>query len=136
MIRFLSCDGSRVVALRAIGKLTHGDYHATILPRLERALAEDGKLLFIGVLGHDYEGMTPHAVWDDLKFDVAHRRDFERLAIVSDHLLVRTAVRVFGPLFSGEVRLFALQRLHQAEQWLLDGILTKTWSPGAGSVDV
>ncbi|MCB9878833.1 MAG: STAS/SEC14 domain-containing protein [Planctomycetes bacterium] len=118
MIRFLPEDAGRTIALRVTGKLTHADYGERLSPRLEQALREPGKLIFLGVLGPDYEGITAHALWDELRLDIAHRKDFERAAIVTDDWMVRTAVRLFGPLFSGEVRLFHVEQQQEAARWL------------------
>ncbi|MCA8953495.1 MAG: STAS/SEC14 domain-containing protein [Planctomycetes bacterium] len=121
MIRMLPSDGGRVVAMHVSGRLTHEDYERTILPRLERALAEDGKLRCFAVLDAGFTGLTPHAMWDDLKFDLAHRKDFERIALVTDSGFVRAVLRLFRPLFSGEMRLYPLAKQSEAEAWLLEG---------------
>lgn len=122
MIETMPIDGGALVALRASGKLTRGDYEQTILPRLEGALREHERLRCLCVLGEDFQGITPGAAWEDLKFDVAHRKDFERIAIVTDHGLVRAAARLSSPLFSGELRLFDVADRGRAEAWVQEGV--------------
>lgn len=121
MIESLPIDAGDVVALRVHGKLTHEDYSDRILPRLERAIGEHGKVRCLCVLDEAFEGVTPGAVWDELKFDVAHRKDFERIAIVSDDRWVRVAVQMSRPFFGGEVRLFRVDERPAAEAWVQEG---------------
>lgn len=122
MIHKLSIDGGRLVALRVTGKLTREDYQNDILPRLERALVVYDRLRCLCVLDEQYEGITPGAAWEEVRFDAEHRKDFERIAIVSDDEMVRAAVRLGRPLFAGDVRLFANGDRQVAETWIRDGL--------------
>ena len=71
--------------LHVDGKLRAEDYDAMI-PKLEQAIAEQGKLRCLVALD-DFAGFTPSALADELKFDVRHHDDFERCAIVGDSKL-------------------------------------------------
>jgi len=121
VIETLPLDGGDLVALRARGKLTHEDYANAIIPRLEQAIAEHESVRCLVVLDEAYQGITSEAVWDDLEFDVKHRRDFERIAVVSDDRWVRLGVRVASPFFGGEVRLFDVDERPAAERWIQEG---------------
>jgi len=121
MIELLPMNGGDVVAVRGRGKLTHADYEDVLLPRLYQALREHGAARLLCVLGHDFDGITPAATRDDLKFDASHRRDFTRIAVVTDDRWVRVAMGISRPFFGGEMRVYALSELGDAEAWIGEG---------------
>ncbi|MCB9734235.1 MAG: STAS/SEC14 domain-containing protein [Deltaproteobacteria bacterium] len=100
--------------LHVDGKLRAEDYDAMI-PKLEQAIAEQGKLRCLVALD-DFAGFTPSALADELKFDVRHHDDFERCAIVGDSKLEEIATKLTAPFFSGEVRFF--EDAAKARKWL------------------
>ncbi|NVB37389.1 STAS/SEC14 domain-containing protein [Pseudenhygromyxa sp. WMMC2535] len=122
MIETIDVGHSRVVGLRASGRVTHQDYAHVLVPTLEAALARASaaghKLRFYYELGEDFEGYTKHALWDDAKIGGMHLHDFERIAVVSEHPMILAAVRMFGPLVSGEVRVWPNQARVQARAWI------------------
>ncbi len=118
MIRILPLDSGELVALCGQGKLTQSDYRDVLIPRLKRAIELHGDIRLLCVLGEDFEGVTAAAAWTDLKFDLEHRKDFDRIAIVTDSDWVRTAMRMAQPFFSGELRLFPLADRLAAERWI------------------
>jgi hypothetical protein len=73
-----SFDG-KVVTVRASDKLTREDYEHFV-PVFERLIAQHGKIRVLFDL-HDFHGWKAGALWEDMKFDVKHFRDIERLAI-------------------------------------------------------
>jgi SpoIIAA-like len=74
--------GERVIEAEIDGKLLHDDYVAMI-PVLEEAIREHGKLRCVIVIGN-LAGFEPRAMLDDLKFDLTHIREIERCAIVCE----------------------------------------------------
>ncbi len=59
-------------------------------------------------------------LWEDLKFDVKHMRDLERLALVGGGKLETAAVRLFGTLTSTKSRCFGDDQLEKAWNWLIE----------------
>jgi hypothetical protein len=100
--------------LDARGKLTHEDYER-VVPRLEIAIEKAGKLRVLIRL-EDFSGWTPASLLDEVRFDVRHRNDFEKVAVVGGSRWERVATRLSAPFFSGEVRFF--EREDEAEAWL------------------
>lgn len=82
MVEVIPSDGN-VVGLKATDKLTHEDYMTTVIPTLEAAIAEHGKIRVLFELV-DFHGWTMSAAWDDLKFEMKHDKEVERCAIVGD----------------------------------------------------
>ncbi|MBO6940575.1 MAG: STAS/SEC14 domain-containing protein [Deltaproteobacteria bacterium] len=89
--------------LTAEGTLDHGDYQR-VLPEIEEVADEGGLRMLITL--RDFSGWTPKAVADDLAFDVAHRDDFEKIAIVGEKKLEEWATKLSKPFFSGEMKFF------------------------------
>ena len=122
MIENIDIGTDRVVALRASSHVTHDDYTKTLVPALEAGLeaarASGHKVRFYYELGEGFEGYTAHALWDDARVGGEHLRDFERIAVVTDHPVFLGAVRLFGPLISGEVRAWPVAEREEARAWI------------------
>lgn len=48
-----------------------------------------------------------------------HWRQSERVAVVTDHAWLRSAVTMFAPFFPATVRLFAVSELPAAKDWIV-----------------
>ena len=108
-------QGDRPYAvMRVQGKLTEQDYEAT-MPQLEEAIRRAGKLRLLITLS-DFHGWTPSALMDDLKFDMRHRKDFDRMAIVGEKTWQKLGTKISAPFFGGEVRWFDQEE--PARDWL------------------
>jgi hypothetical protein len=102
-----------LVEVRVSGKLQRADY-ARVVPQLESAI-ERGPLRLLVEL-HDFEGWAPQALVDDLRFDLRHRDDFARIAVVGEAKLEALATQISKPIFRGETRFF--EDLEEARRWL------------------
>lgn len=112
MIRVTKHDGN-LVELTVQGTLEHEDYEKAI-PEIESA-TEEGNMRML-VLLRDFSGWEPKALLDDLKFDVRHRNDFRRVAIVGEKKLEEWATKLSRPLFSGEMKYFDDEA--RAREWV------------------
>lgn len=108
-------DETGLTRIEVSGRLEHSDYER-VLPELE-ALVEHGKARVLLEL-HDFRGFTPAALVDELKFDFRHRKDFERVAVVSDSALQELGVRMVRPFFAGRVKIFDTTERDAAEAWI------------------
>jgi hypothetical protein len=117
MIEMLSRSSGKVIGLKVSGKLIHADYQKFV-PIMERLIQEHGSLrCYIEVTGLPMP--TPHALWDELTFDVKHCREIERCAIVSDKSWVKRMAKASGVLFrKAEIRCFDLSESEKAWGWL------------------
>lgn len=95
--------GPDVFEIRAEGKLDRADYER-VVPELQAA-AGRGELRVLIRLD-DFEGWTPGALLDDLRFDIRHHDDFRKMAVVGERKLEEWATRLSKPFFSGEMRFF------------------------------
>lgn len=73
-----------VMAIEATGKVTHEDYHKTLIPKAE-AMMSKGPIRMLYVVGKEFTGFELEALWDDGAFGFKHWHDFSRIAVVSNH---------------------------------------------------
>jgi SpoIIAA-like len=109
-----------VIGFRISGKITRDDYEA-ILPRIEQG-ADAGDVRFLCVIGPDWEGMTGGALWEDvrtgLKYEVFHRANWKRTAVVTDLDWIRRTMDLLGWIAPGELKLFSHDQLADAKAWV------------------
>ena len=112
-------DG-KIIEVVATGKLHRDDYQFFV-PKLDRAIKRHGK---IRLLFHmiDFQGWTACALWEDVKFDVRHYSDVERLALVGDKAWQKGMGVFCKPFTTAEVRFFELKSLDDAHDWISKGI--------------
>ncbi len=116
--------GGAVCDVTVSGKLDAEDY-AEFVPHFERLIEEHGKLRFLFRM-QDFEGWTLGAAWQDLKFDVKHCKDIERLAFVcetSHHKFMEAFCKLFS---KATTRFFDYSEAEEAEQWVLEDLCVKS----------
>jgi hypothetical protein len=108
-----------VVGLRASGKLTKEDYTGVLEPALKEAM-DSGEARVVFVID-DYEGIQPSAAVEDIKTglgaEFAHRKDWKRLAVVTDIDLMAKAMHAFAWAMPGELAVYGMDELDEARGW-------------------
>ncbi|HEX6248025.1 MAG TPA: STAS/SEC14 domain-containing protein [Nocardioidaceae bacterium] len=117
MIRLLSDMPAGVLGFEAVDDVEKEDYENVLVPVIDRAIAEHGKVRLVYVLGPEFDEYEGEAVWEDLKLGARHPGSFERMAIVTDARWAGPAVKVFSVLWPGQARLFPLTELESAKRW-------------------
>jgi hypothetical protein len=107
-----------VLGFTAKGMVTANDYEAVIIPAVEELFSRMGKFRFLYHLGEDVTGFEAAAMWDDTKLGLKHLPGWERMAIVSDIQWVRSAIKIFGFVIPGHVRVFHNNELAEATRWI------------------
>jgi hypothetical protein len=108
-------DEPAFTRIEVTGRLEHSDYER-VLPELEALVAHGNARVLLEL--HDFKGFTPAALVDELKFDFRHRKDFERVAVVSDSALQEIGIRMVRPFFTGRVKIFDTSERGAAEAWI------------------
>ncbi|MGN6545415.1 MAG: STAS/SEC14 domain-containing protein [Aureliella sp.] len=108
--------GGHVLVINLTGKLTKEDYEH-FMPEVERLIKEHGKLRML-VRMHDFHGWTAGALWEDIKFDMKHLRDIERIAMVGDKAWEHGMAVFCKPFTGATIRYFDQSEAGQAETWL------------------
>ena len=104
MIRILGDMPEGVLGLEAIDDVEKEDYENVIVPAVNQAIAQHGKVRLVYVLGPKFDEYEGEAVWEDLKLGVRNPTSFERMAIVTDARWAGPAVKIFSVLWPGQAR--------------------------------
>ena len=114
MIKLLSGMPPGVLGLEAIDDVEEEDYRDVVVPAIDAAIAEHGKVRLVYVLGPEFDEYEKEAAWEDLKLGVRHPASFERIAIVTDARWAGPTIRLFSVLWPGQARTFPLADLEAA----------------------
>ena len=107
-----------IYVLTASGELSRQDYNGFV-PEFRRVVgARRSVRLLLDLRG--FRGWTLPALWDELEFDIAHRGQFERMAIVADSTWLAWATKLARPFLGAEMRFFAPDEIDRARDWLAD----------------
>jgi hypothetical protein len=120
VLRIIEGLPDNVLGVEAIGKVTGEDYGSVLAAAVEEKLGAHRKIRFVYVLGDEFEGWTPGGMWEDVKLAGGDLRAWERIAVVTDKDWVSHAVKAFGWMMPGQVRVFGLGELDAATSWASD----------------
>lgn len=98
------------------GRLTRKDYEKFV-PDTEELIRRHGKIAVL-VTMHDFEGWDLGALWEDIKWDVKHFNDIERLAIVGEESWHKWMTGFCKPFTTAKVRFFTFAQLPEAHAWV------------------
>jgi hypothetical protein len=104
------------IEVEITGKLTKEAYEQFV-PLTEAAIKEHGKVRILAVL-HDFHGWTAGALWEDIKFDLKHFKDIERLAIVGDSKWEAGMATFCKPFTTATIKYFDQKDLAAAREWI------------------
>jgi hypothetical protein len=113
-------SGGRVLEVAVSGKLTPSDYEQFV-PAFERLVKQHAKIRVLFEM-KDFRGWEMAALWDDIKFDLKHFADIERLAMVGDKQWERGMAAFCRPFTSATVRYFNRGSIDEARRWLVSQI--------------
>jgi hypothetical protein len=119
MYQLLERSTARDRAYRIMTRLKR-DEARRLTAELEAAIEAQGRISVLFDL-QDRPYGDIGALWEDLKFDVKHRRDIERVAVLGEGRLEHAAVAVFNALTPVECRFYARNEFEPAWAWLTAG---------------
>ncbi len=109
-----------VIGLRATGKLSKDDYVSVLEPALKEA-TDSGEARVLFVLP-DFDGLEPGAWIEDvktgLKVEITNRSAWKKLAFVSGVDWVSKSTRLFTWAMPGELKVFEMDELDKAREWI------------------
>lgn len=106
----------RILKIVASGKLKKSDY-TSFITEAEQRLQQYGKICLLVEL-HDFHGWEADALWEDVKFDVKHFNDIERIAVVGEKTWHEWMTVLFRPFTAAKVRYFEPHQVNQAHAWI------------------
>lgn len=106
----------KLIEVNLSGKLTADDYDKFV-PLTEERIKQYGSIRLLVIL-NDFHGWDAGALWDDIKFDVKHFKDIERLAIVGESKWEKGMAVFCRPFTSAEIKYFDHSEVESARQWI------------------
>ncbi len=118
MIDQLKSPAEDTLVFRATGILSPRDYEIDFAPKVEKAMAVQGKVNLVLHLDDLFEGWDLGAMWDDARFGVKHRHDFKRVAVVGAQPWFKWAMQLGSKIMDGEFRTFESDQFDAAVAWV------------------
>jgi hypothetical protein len=109
-------NGSNILIVRASGTLVKADYQPFVA-EFERFLGQHGKLRVLFDIT-ELHGWEPGAAWEDIKFDLKHFADIERLAMVGEKKWQHAMAILWKPFTEAKTRYFDHTEVAEAKEWL------------------
>ncbi len=122
MIEALKGFPPKVLAFACKGHVTKADYETVLIPAVEKALQQPGKIRLYYQVDADFSGIDPGAMWDDFKVGMEHVLRWERFAVITDVDWIRHTLQVFSFVIPGVVRIFPLNEAAKAREWIVEGL--------------
>jgi hypothetical protein len=108
------------IGFRAAGEMTGEDYRGILEPPMREAV-ESGEVRLLFVVEDDFK-MDAGAFREDAKMGIElglrHLSAWKRTALVTDVEWVTKAIRMFAWMAPGEVRVWGLDGLDEAREWV------------------
>jgi SpoIIAA-like len=106
----------KLLVVHVSGKLAALDYDHFV-PAFERLVRQHGKLkVLFDMTG--FHGWEAGALWEDIKFDIKHFADIERLAMVGDKKWQQGMATFCKPFTKATIRYFDRADGAEARKWL------------------
>jgi len=115
-IQLTQRDSGKWIEVDVSERLHKSDYERFV-PEFERLVKENGRLRVLFVM-EDFHGWDPAALWEDLKFDLRHFADIDRVAMVGDKTWEEAMATFCQPFTKAKVSYFGRHRLAEAHEWL------------------
>ena len=114
--RLTEKNEGRMLEVAVSGKLSHDDYRQFV-PAFERLVSRYGKIRVLFEMT-DFHGWESAALWDDVRFDLKHFSDIERLAMVGDKQWEKGMSVFCRPFTTATLRYFDRAAIEDARAWL------------------
>jgi hypothetical protein len=111
-------DGGKILVVHVSGTLAAADYE-DFVPAFERLFQQHGKLRVLFDMT-DLQGWDAGAMWEDIKFDVKHFADIDRLAMVGEKKWQHEMAMFFKPFTKATMRYFDRTDTAEARKWLAE----------------
>lgn len=111
-----------LIRVKAGGTLESSDYDGFV-PLFERIAAlEQGTVPMVIELAPDFSGWDLGGIWRDLRFDVKHKDQFGRIAVLGTRVWHEWAAKLSDVLFPpAQMRFFDPDAGGRAERWARTG---------------
>jgi hypothetical protein len=118
-VKLMQENNGRTLIVQPEGKLTRDDYDLFV-PETERQILQHGKIDVLFDLER-FDGWEAGALWEDIKFDLKHFSDVNRLAILGHKKWHEWMSTICKPFTTAEVRFFQIEDRDDALNWIRAG---------------
>lgn len=115
-VEIVERNNGKILVVRATGRLDQQDYEK-FTPEVERLIKQHDKIRVL-LETHDFHGWDAGALWEDIKFDVHHFNDVERLAIIGEKKWEKGMALFCKPFTTAKVRFFEHDQVTEAQAWI------------------
>ena len=107
-----------IVGFKATGEINREDFTMTVMPRVQKLVADKNELNYLFVVDTPLRNFTVGSWAADALMGVRHLLKWNRAAIVSDEENIRHFTNLFSKFMPGEFRGFAPVQLKEAIDWV------------------
>lgn len=111
-------NGGKTIEVHVSGKLTKADYEQ-FGPEFQRLVREHGKLRVLFDMS-DFHGWDAGGLWEDIKFDMDHFANIERIAMIGDKKWQHGMATFCQPFTRADIRYFEHADAAGARKWLME----------------
>ncbi len=115
-IQMTERNGGQILEVHVSDKLTDADYQQFV-PHFEQLVRQFGKIRVLFDMTH-FQGWEARALWDDIKFDVKHFNDIERLAMVGEKKWQEWMATFCKPFTTAKIKYFEQTQGEAARAWI------------------
>ncbi len=118
MIEILPETEGNTLVIKATEMLTAEDYETVFIPAMDELIQSHGKVHVALLLGETFEGWEIGAMWDDARFGIQHRNDFEKIAVIGGPNWVEWTAKLGAYFMEGHLQTFDEAEFSEAISWL------------------
>ena len=121
MIEFMDESDGNMLGVRATGKLVRANYRDVLAPRIRLLVKQFRTLRVLFLMDENFAGWSIAAACANTVFDVRHRRNIAKIAMVGAPAWEEWCIRKAAALLiTGDIRTFRTNELARAWEWLRD----------------
>ena len=105
----------KVLDVQVSGKLAKDDYQH-LVPEVERLIEQHAKIRVLLEM-KDFHGWDASGLWEDIKFELKHFSDVERVAMVGEKKWQKGMSQFCRPFTTAKIRYFDQSALDEAREW-------------------
>ncbi len=119
-MQFHEEGGGKILVIHINGKLVKADY-PDFVAKFEQLVRQHGKLrVLFDMTG--FHGWDVGAAWEDIKFDIEHFADIERLAMIGEKKWQHGMATFCKPFTKATTRYFDHADAAEARKWLDESV--------------
>ena len=118
MINFINDLPEKVLGIEVTSDISKEEYDTKIVPRMNELATGQGEINYLIVLKADISAFDAGVWWDDFKMALNHFTKWNKVAIVTDHEMIKTVTHLLGFAFPGKHQTFKLSEYNEALNWV------------------